>query len=148
MAVGIEMLGIGMSLVVTEEAAYAHHRQAVILHHLYLEVANHVAGEVVTRHLVEQLVFVEAVGGIGEHEIKRGIAFGTQSVGHLCGILACPVRTAALPDIAGVVLVVAEQTAFLQALHDVSCHLANLFLAVVLDDGLQQFEELGPMSGI
>ena len=68
--VGIELLGIGMNLVVTEEALDAHHREAVIFKYLNLEVTHHVAGEVVAGHFVEELVLVEAVRGIGKHEVE------------------------------------------------------------------------------
>ena len=147
MRVGIQLLGIGVRLVEVEEAADAHLCQPVGLLDLDVEVAHHEAGEVVEGHLVEQLVLVQAVLGIGQQEDEVAEAFVAEFPFLRRGVLLRGGRPAA-PDVAGHILPVAQRAAFLDPLYDVLRHLRHLVLRVFLDDFFQRDQEAVALSRV
>ena len=146
MGVGIELLGIGVGFVVRLEALDAHERDALQLGGLYVKVAHHEASEVEACHFKHQLVFVQTVGGVGQHEGKVAISF----VGELDGLRRVAFGHCAppAPDVSRVVAAVHQRAALFQPLHDGLCHFGDCLLGVLGDDVLECHHEGVAPAGI
>ena len=74
---GLLVYGVGVlaGFVITVETTNLHAMQSLQVLDIDIEIACHVGGKVVLRHLEEQLVLVGLVRIVGKEEHEAGIAF-------------------------------------------------------------------------
>ena len=129
--VAIELAGILAGLVVAEESADEHAAESVgVLVGDDVEVAHQIVREVILRHLVEQLVLVDAVRLIGQQEDVVDITLEDKAVGE--GGVAIEVHGAARPDVVYVELSPVQLPALLDAADNHSRQFADLALRILL----------------
>ena len=131
----IELAGVLQSLVEITEARYLHATEPLDILDLDVEVAHHVAREVVACQLEEQLVLVHRVGLVGNHEDEVGIRVGRQlACGN--GIAVAQHDTSAAPHITQVEFSTMQAATFFHTIDNHSRHLCQLALWELLN---QQF---------
>ena len=95
-----------------------------------VEVADEEVREVILRHLVEQLVVVDRVGLVGQHEDVVGVTLYGQCV--VAGGVGRHVDGTARPYIANVELAAMQRSALLHTTDNHTCHLADFTLRILL----------------
>ena len=130
----VEGTGILQCFVVVSESGYLHEVQSAVFFDVDVEVAHHVVGEVVFCQLIEQLVFVERVGLVGNHEDEVDIAVGRE-LARGNGVAVGQDGGATFPDTAEVELAALQSAACLYSVDYHACQSADVALRVFLDDG-------------
>ena len=131
----MELPCILQRLVVVAESLHNHAVDAGGILYLYVEIAHHVAGEVVSCQLEQHLVFIHGIGFVGYHEHEVGIAFGRE-LASIDAVAVVEHRRTAFPDVAQIEVTTAQTPARLHSLHYHSRHFADFTLRIFLHDGL------------
>ena len=88
-------VGILASLIVVAETAYLQAMQTLDILDVEVEITCHIRGEVVFRHLEEQLVLVYGIRNIGQEEHELVVAFVAKA---LCWVESLLLITSLLID--------------------------------------------------
>ena len=67
----VDVVSILACFVVIAESLYLHAVQTILLVNDEVEITHEIGGEIIFRHLEEQLVLVYRIGNVGEHEDER-----------------------------------------------------------------------------
>ena len=106
---------------------------------LDVEVAHHVAGEVVACEFKEQLVLVDGVGVVGNDEEELLVAFGRE-LPDGNGVAVAEHYGASAPDVAQIELSAMQPSSLLHAVDNHACHFGQLALWELLDERLHVLE--------
>ena len=101
-----------------------------------IEIACHVGGKVVLRHLEEQLVLVGLVRIVGKEEHEAGIAFRAISL-LPGGIPGVELYASAGPYVVEVEFAPIESSAGIHAVDDHTCHLTQTAVGILADHILE-----------
>ena len=129
--IGRELMGILQCLVIAAESAHHHSADSPIRIDIDVEVAHQIAGEVVFRNIVEQLVLIHAVRRVGKHERIVGVKLRTERVDG-SGIAWMFQVLSLSPDVVGCHPAALQSSALLHALYYLSCHITHLALGIIL----------------
>ena len=127
----VDVVGILACFVVIAEAFYLHAVQTILLVNDEVEITHEIGGEIIFRHLEEQLVLVYRVRNVGEHEDERLVALNAE---YLCfGFdIIIEYGVAARPYIAQVECTALELSAGFHSVENHSCHLAESAVRIFL----------------
>ena len=135
---GLLVYGVGVlaGFVITVETTNLHAMQSLQVLDIDIEIACHVGGKVVLRHLEEQLVLVGLVRIVGKEEHEAGIAFRAISL-LPGGIPVVELYASAGPYVVEVEFAPIESSAGIHAVDDHTCHLAQTAVGILADHFLE-----------
>ena len=131
----IHFVGVLASLVVVAETAYLQAMQTLDILDVEIEVTCHIRGEVVFRHLEEQLVLVYGIRNIGQEEHELVVAFVAKAL-VLGRIVVVDNVASHRPYIAQVELASVESLAGVDSIHYHTRHLAESAVRIFLHHGV------------
>ena len=127
----VDVVGILARFVVIAESLYLHAVQTILLVNDEVEITHEIGGEIILRHLEEQLVLVYRIGNVGEHEDERLVALDAEYLGFGFDIII-EYSVAARPYIAQVECAALELSAGFHSVENHSCHLAESAVRIFL----------------
>ena len=127
----VDVVGILACFVVIAESLYLHAVQTILFIDDEVEIAHEIGGEIVFRHLEEQLVLVHRIRYVGKHEDEWFVALDAE---YLCFSLGIIIEygVAARPYIAQVECTALELSAGFHSVENHSRHLTESAVRIFL----------------
>ena len=133
--VAIEHPHILAHLVVAKESVDNHAADAFTVLHLNLEVTYQIVGEVIACQLIEQLIAVDGVWTVSQHEVKAGVTFRAQRIDG-CRVTVVHDSIATVPHVSHIKMSAMQPTSLLHTSYNHTGDGAYLIIGILLNHRL------------
>ena len=144
--VGLHLTHIDIRLVVVEERPHLQHVDSIANLDVDIEIADREIHEVIACHLIEELVFIQAVMLVSHNEDMDIVALGSERRVGKRRVALNKESGSAVPNGAHLHLSARENTSFAHTLDIKSGKLADGALRVFIHDSFHEVQELAPAS--